>query len=517
MNEAGAMQRRWLYIGLAVILATGAWLRWAVVANKQIFTHDETISYLAATGHQGEYAQMVLAKTPPYATWAPRHAWMRFMETEERFCWSTIQNDLVKWDLHPPLYFWLLHIFCMIFGTHLYTGAILNTLLAVTTSLLIWHLGRTIFKQEAAALAAAAIWFLSPALITTSLEARPYDLLALCSAAFAAATIHMFRQPSRVAARLGVLAIVVIGSLSHHHFLLIASGALVFSLMHMRSHKSPLVFFTLTALVSAGYLFATVFGLDLKHAWLASREQVPPLALAHLGTRLEAMFLALSGFFTQIKILKYLAAAALIALFIIRRRNQSPTHQTDEAMRFVRIMALWTFGWTLALFWFGLSPAHAMGEKYLAIAWPFLSLLLIHLGLDWRPSQKLVWVVFLVMISSSVVRILQTAPDIPASVKSAPSVVIDTAARGELLRLAWHVPGTATVYAAAQSDLLAQSHWRTNVEPHTLFISRLAQGNSKNQQRQILAQWPQGCSLQHQPSPFDKMGAAVWRCAPAQP
>ncbi len=511
------MQRHWVYISLAVILATGAWLRWAALSTKQIFTHDETISYIAATGHQGEYAHMVLAKTPPYATWAPRQAWMRFMETEERFCWSTIQNDLVKWDLHPPLYFWLLHIFCMIFGTHLYTGAILNTLLAALTSLLIWHLGRSLFKQETAALAAAALWFLSPALISTSLEARPYDLLALCSAAFAAATLHFFRQPSRVAARLGVLAIVVIGSLSHHHFLIVASGALVFSLMQMRSHKSPVLLFTLIALVSGGYLFATVFGLDLRHAWLASREQVAPLALAHLGTRLEAMFLALSGFFTQIKIFKYLAAAALIALVIFHRRNHASASETDEAMRFVRIMALWTLGWTLVLFWFGLSPAHAMGEKYLAIAWPFLTLLLIDYGLKWRQSRYLLWMVVLVMITSSFIRILQPKPSIPDCVKTAPSAVIDTAARGELLRLAWHLPGTAKIYAAAQPDLLAQSQWHTYVEPQTLYISRLAQGNSQSQQRRILAQWPQGCSLQHQPSPFDRMGAAVWRCAPAQP
>ena len=45
---------------LAIALIAGAGLRIAATVEKRGLTHDEAISYLAATCHQGEWAEVTL-------------------------------------------------------------------------------------------------------------------------------------------------------------------------------------------------------------------------------------------------------------------------------------------------------------------------------------------------------------------------------------------------------------------------------------------------------------------------
>lgn len=499
------------------ILTAGALLRWAGVPGKVILTHDETVSYISATGHQGEYARTVNAKTAPYGAWVTRGQWMRFVEIGEPFCWRTIRDDLVTWDLHPPLYFWLLHLFILLFGTHVWSGPLLNTALAVLTALLIRQAGLRMGYSPSLAQTAAALWLLSPALTGISLEARPYDLLALCTAAFVVLLLRFFHEPHNRTVRLGLSGITLLGSLSHHHFGLVAAGAIAFMLIRPGEAAARRHAFSLLALVAVGYLLATTAGLDIAQAWRASRREVPPLELTHLGTRLEAVFLALAGFFSQFKIAKYLLSVAFIVLWVRQRRCKKAAADTNGERRFLRFMAVWSLGWTFLLFWLGVSPAHAMGEKYLAIAWPFAALLLADFAHRAWERRSVKWALGIggaTMLLSSLLRLVPAAAGLPVCLNTASSVVVDTAARGELLRLVWHVPGTAMVYAAAQADLVADPAWPGRVDRNTLYISRLRAGNTRSHQKQILARWPQGCSPRHQPSAFDKIGAGVWCCTP---
>ena len=54
---------------LAVVLGVG--LRVAATVPKQALTHDEAISYLAATCHQGEYQAVTFDHRAPYGRWVP--------------------------------------------------------------------------------------------------------------------------------------------------------------------------------------------------------------------------------------------------------------------------------------------------------------------------------------------------------------------------------------------------------------------------------------------------------------
>jgi hypothetical protein len=94
---------------LAIAILCGAGARAAAADDKQVLTHDESISFLAATCHQGAYDRMLASGTPPLGQWVPAASWQRFLRVDQRFCFRTISRDLSTTDIHPPAYFWLLH------------------------------------------------------------------------------------------------------------------------------------------------------------------------------------------------------------------------------------------------------------------------------------------------------------------------------------------------------------------------------------------------------------------------
>jgi mannosyltransferase len=81
-------------------------------------------------------------------------------------------------DIHPPLYYWLLHLWTMIFGTSEAALRSLSALLGTLLVLCIAHLGRRMHNKTVG-LVAAFFAAISPFQVYYSQEARMYILLAL--------------------------------------------------------------------------------------------------------------------------------------------------------------------------------------------------------------------------------------------------------------------------------------------------------------------------------------------------
>jgi mannosyltransferase len=81
-------------------------------------------------------------------------------------------------DIHPPLYYWLLRLWTMVFGTSEAALRSLSALLGVLLVLVIADLGRRL-QNKAVGLVAAFIAAISPFQVYYSQEARMYMLLAL--------------------------------------------------------------------------------------------------------------------------------------------------------------------------------------------------------------------------------------------------------------------------------------------------------------------------------------------------
>jgi mannosyltransferase len=119
---------------------------------------------------------------------------VRFYRIGEQSLWSDEGNSAAlatrslqqitqdaAYDIHPPLYYWLLHLWTGVFGTSEAALRSLSAVLGIGLVLGVFSLGRGLYG-DAAGLAAAFISALAPFQVYYSQEARMYILLALESA-----------------------------------------------------------------------------------------------------------------------------------------------------------------------------------------------------------------------------------------------------------------------------------------------------------------------------------------------
>ncbi|MEW6198920.1 MAG: glycosyltransferase family 39 protein [Planctomycetota bacterium] len=416
---------------LILAVAAGTALRARLIAAKRTLNHDEAISYLCAAGKQGLYREQSQAVTPPFGTWARAAELKQFLHPDEPLCFGRIGHDLAATDIHPPLYFWLLHGWVLAVGVHTWSGPALNTLLAAAAAVALFGLACIVVRDRLAAAAVAAIWVVSPAVIDTCFEARHYDLLALCGVGFTWAALRCVEAPARrrrphpdhgaqlghstgegessgeprlgrsfalprwaLAHRESVwLAVATLaGLLTHYHFVLLVAAAGAWLAVALR--REPRRLLPLAAAVLAGSLAFVAVHPHFLASVLRAREQAQGFDIADLLPRLEATLLTYSTFFISTAsnawlIHKYLfplgvaalVVATLTAWFLLRRRStasapsrsrlgsEGPGRSERTVVYFFLTMA----GFNTALYLAGVSPQHAMGPQYLALVWPFLA------------------------------------------------------------------------------------------------------------------------------------------------
>ena len=152
---------------------------YAIFELKQNFSNDESVTYLSATGNQVKYAQLVKPDSAYLDNYVKAQVWKNCYVSNPPFCFKKIAYDLTQYDIHPPLFFWLMHLFILLFGFHVYTGLILNLITTLLTLFTLYKFSNYVFNNSFKSLLVCTFWFLSPAIVQTDLEARHYQLFAL--------------------------------------------------------------------------------------------------------------------------------------------------------------------------------------------------------------------------------------------------------------------------------------------------------------------------------------------------
>ena len=146
-------------------------------------------------------------------------SWQRFVEPEAFACFGTISQDLAALDLHPPLYFWILHVWLGLFALHRWTLVALNLVFAFGTLAGLIILGRRVFGSTLSGAVLALIWAASPLPAVAGTEGRPYELLAFATVGFFVQLVTCCDQDAAVRWRLAALAgWTVAGILTHYLF-----------------------------------------------------------------------------------------------------------------------------------------------------------------------------------------------------------------------------------------------------------------------------------------------------------
>jgi hypothetical protein len=508
------IERGTIWITLGPVLALGVALRLVTVSGKRSLQGDEAVSYIAATGHQLAYVQA--AMTGLSGRWVPARLWKSYLRPDGFWGFTRIRVGLNTTDNHPPLYFWLLHIWVWVFGVHLWSGPTLNSLIAIGTGLALFVLARRLLHSQLQASLVTALWMVSHQVVSVSMWARDYELLAL-SGVLLALVLHCLIDTSREPTwRDGAcVALVVAGALlSHYEAVLFVTVALVAAgLLLVWQHRTRRLWHLL---VGAAFGLAGFVALD--PGFLASyerqRAQSSALHTAAVEARLGNVISSLASFYWWIRQapldattrayargrpealgMLALVVAALLVLGVApawRRRLALWARRRSAGDWLLVAVGLGAAATTLGGYLGMQVPVYAMGTRYLALLWPFLALgSVCLLRLVPRASVPLAAVMVLLIVMPMTVHGFASGARGERALAPPPAtqaIVFDNPSRIVLPRALWSVPDDTLVFAGRQSTLLRNPNaWLQRLRPGDLLFTTLRRGGTAAKSREIVA------------------------------
>lgn len=478
---------------LAVALVAGVGLRAGGTALKTSLTHDEAISHLSASCHQGEWYAVTFVPRPPFGTWAPASAWQRMLRVEDVGCFGRIRDDLARYDIHPPLYFWLLHAAGVVAGLGLWTGAGLNILLSALGTLALFGLGLRVLADRLRAALVALTWAVSPAVVQVFAEARQYELLGLLTILFTWQGLRFAERPERARALdgVGVAVLAALGMLTHYHFALVILG--VSGLLVVRRTPVRRLLGGAAALAGGAVLFLLAHP-DFWRAFATQRAQAGgfvagqfPGRFAQSAQTLSELLLpsGLAATPARWVFAPLVMVTAVWLIVALRGRSAGPDagdHETASAgPRAMVGLFLWMAAATVGLFLAFVSHGLAMTPKYLAAVWPFAAFLpvlaLLHLPARLRTSIAAAGAAALLVgagFSAAALHADEPPLDPTGLLVGADRVVVENVARGIFPRMVEPMRPETRVYAATQRHLAAhEDEWASELERGGVLISEL--------------------------------------------
>jgi hypothetical protein len=496
-------------LACALLLATG--VRVAAGAEKRVLTHDESISYLAAACHQGDYARLTVRTESPYGRWVPASEWKALLRPDRPLCLRQIGRDLAREDIHPPLYFWLLHGWALVFGVGLWTGVALNIALAALTGIALFALARRVLGDPLEGALVAAVWSLSPAAIRVFAEARQYELLALLAVLFVWQCLRFADPPTRSERRDAALlaAAAAAGALTHFLFALVAvAGAGLLVARLWRADRALLAWGI--ASIAAGYAAFSLLHPEFARSLERGGGQGAAPALDRLFGRLELTVDTLAELVLPpvlahepLAAAACAALAAMTALVLVRGLRTPAGAEVTRAgrTRFRAVAMPLVFvglaGAHIVLFLSFVTPGGAMAFKHLSAVWPFAAFVpvLALEALFRRARAPTAAAGGVALAAAGAIAVLGHLPrsETPPALERARGVVLDNVARGVLPRVVWRLPDEARVFAADQRHLLEHpTAWLPELARGDLYVTGLPPsdpryGNSAERGRRVAA------------------------------
>jgi hypothetical protein len=470
-DRAGRPGPRWT----AALLACGLLLSLGLHVSRMrcltTLVHDDGISYMAATGHQGAYQ-----KDLPFDQWVPAGEWKRFWRPESFWCFQTIASDLRTYDIHPPLYFWGLHVWTYCFGTHLWSGPALNSVLFVVTFFVLFRLLREVFESDLPAGLAVFLWAVSPQVIDVAMNARQYSLLTLIAVGFAWALLRLVRPgPWSKLAMLVLPLCAAAGMMTQYQYFVVIAGGAALALLLVASRRIPPARAAAVILLLA--CGAALFWLLNPHFLeMMSRQRVgsQPFDAAVAHSRVKRVIAELAAFALPVAPhRRYALWAALclllpgiLALRSIRAdlRNRSAQGNPSPIAQLAFLGGSVAAG-IIGMYVLFITPEHAMGARYLGAVFPFVAFGLV-LALRTLPRQAAcaaAAALCLWQVGASLNVALTSRADASAQFAAAvawqpdtSTVLLDNITRGVVPGIVSHLPDHALVLASPQENLLTR-------------------------------------------------------------
>ena len=441
-----------------------------MITGRTVFSHDGSISFLAAAGQQDAWHLTTEPGSPhyPYGHWALAEHWERFLHADSSTSLRSIAWGLSRHDLHPPLYFWLLHYATQAVGVHVWTGALLNASLDLLKIFVVFFAARYWLRDNSLAAIAALMWAISPAAVETMQEARHYSLFGLVGLCFGWQYIRIIRRGGEPGAiDLVLLALITgIGALTHYSFAMVAVGAVILAWFYAdRTVISPTL-----ASMAVGVIVATGIHPGLLAVFTHAGEVAAPMTLPALVERVLKVGYHLFDLWGRTiagNVILALALVALLAAVVARQRGgerlraASATILGPERNPFL-LLALLVYALIGAAYLAFVVPRHAIGPQYVAPVWPLMAIGAVSTLRHVSARRWLIPVLLGLALANSAWLVAQFRADhqryqeLVRTVRDYDLLLVDQVARGALLPLIHEMDPATSIFVAHPDDVIAR-------------------------------------------------------------
>lgn len=428
-------------IFIAIVILLAGLLKFADVRSRAILEHDEGITLLGVTGHQGEFARLTDAKL--LNQWQDASSWQHYVRVSTDVTFREIQHDLNLHDIHPPMYFWALSVFLQQYGQFDRVAYLLNGLFALAAILMFYLLLRLQFARFPALLLFAALAF-TPALAGPFAVLRQYELMLCCGVGCLLMLSHLVSvRPAHsrlsIFSCLGFTLFAYFGLMTHAQFALVLAGLCTAVALLPVIWRIKLL--TLGAIVFAALLFVFT---NPEFFYTLERLQVQRQD-ASVFEFVRRLMLVVDGLDELVGLLPVTSALLFTGLMLWALRQCSQTFTVKKALepdeilpRFWLYSAVLVIGLILTQYLSMNSPRHAMGGRYFLPLLPFY-ILLVALWLRQQQWMQHAWILPGLLLTTSVnllaVEMLnrtEQEQQIAKAMQQAKAVLINNPTRGVL-------------------------------------------------------------------------------------
>lgn len=161
---------------LLLILTAGFVLRLNNLSSRSLWT-DEFFTLFQSTGHGADINNLLdyLSKQREPRVLAANRV-KALLKVDPAKTIKDVSRGLINTDTHPPLYFWIMHIWMNRFGDSVFVIRFFSLLMGLVSIILAYYIGRHLFN-EGAGIFSALFVSISAFGVRYSQEARAYSLI----------------------------------------------------------------------------------------------------------------------------------------------------------------------------------------------------------------------------------------------------------------------------------------------------------------------------------------------------
>ena len=344
---------------------------------KTVPDGDETISYLCAAGNQTTY-EKVLTHELFYKQLLPVDSLQALFQPKQKL-FQSISQGLVESDIHPPLYFWLLHLLLLSGIPLMLAGLLLNFIFhAGTLTIWFWYLKKKNIPPSIGFVMLIMLIF-SSAIADTAFVARQYMLLLFLFSGFYITWNLILTKPN-LGLWIVYILFITFGMLTHYLFWYVLPFTLLYSVWQQSVKQSIYLTF---CLVIAFLLFYTIHP-DFWIQFNAQQTRAQPYQTKQLLERFLKIILSFIQLFFPVWWIKegmknIFAIIGLVWIVAVIVFLKSKIKKIRIHLAFFNkpelAMLMYLLGLHILPYLLFFTPYHATGRYYWVMSMPLIFLI----------------------------------------------------------------------------------------------------------------------------------------------